>query len=57
MDFFSLFSLNNVIYFFQQPERLSVILIVFLFGELDIYTWPRPRLKSNIYEGCKIWLH
>lgn len=57
MDFFSLFALNNVTYSFQQPERLSVILIVSLFGELDIYTWPRPRLKSNIYEGCKIWLH
>lgn len=47
--FFSLFALSNVIYFLQQTERLSVILIVSLFGELDIYTLPTPRLKSNIY--------
>lgn len=49
MTFFFLFALSNVIYFLQQTERLSVILIVSLFGELDIYTLPTPRLKSNIY--------
>lgn len=47
--FFPLFALSNVISFLQQTERLSVILIVSLFGELDIYTFPTPRLKSNIY--------